>query len=58
MTAYDLWETYSMGIVQGKFTLRAMISYSFFMAIFPFILFYADPFRLSVDNFQVQFLDL
>jgi membrane protein len=59
MTAYDLWETYSMGIVQGAFTLRASaISYSFFMAIFPFILFMLNliPF-VPVDNFQVQFLE-
>ncbi len=59
MTAYDLWETYSLGIVQGAFTLRASaISYSFFMAIFPFILFMLNliPF-VPVDNFQVQFLE-
>jgi membrane protein len=59
MTAYDLWETYSMGIVQGAFTLRASaISYSFFMAIFPFILFTLNliPF-VPIDNFQVRFLE-
>jgi len=59
MTAYDLWETYSVGIVQGAFTLRASaISYSFFMAIFPFILFMLNliPF-VPVDNFQVEFLE-
>ncbi|WP_194850405.1 YihY/virulence factor BrkB family protein [Nonlabens antarcticus] len=59
MTAYDLWETYSTGILQGAFTLRASaISYSFFMAIFPFILFMLNliPF-VPVDNFQVQFLE-
>ncbi|SCY09937.1 membrane protein [Nonlabens sp. Hel1_33_55] len=59
MTVYDLWETYSVGIVQGAFTLRASaISYSFFMAIFPFILFMLNliPF-VPVDNFQVDFLE-
>ncbi|KQC33780.1 ribonuclease BN [Nonlabens sp. YIK11] len=59
MTIYDLWETYSVGIVQGAFTLRASaISYSFFMAIFPFILFMLNliPF-VPVDNFQVDFLE-
>jgi membrane protein len=59
MTAYDLWETYSVGIVEGAFTLRASaISYSFFMAIFPFILFMLNliPF-VPVDNFQVEFLE-
>jgi len=59
MTVYDLWETYSVGIVQGAFTLRASaISYSFFMAIFPFILFILNliPF-VPVDNFQVDFLE-
>jgi len=59
MTLYDLWETYSVGIVQGGFSLRASaISYSFFMAIFPFILFMLNliPF-VPVDNFQVEFLE-
>lgn len=59
MTAYDLWEAYSKGIVEGAFTLRASaISYSFFMAIFPFILFMLNliPF-VPVENFQVEFLE-
>lgn len=59
MTIYDLWETYSVGIVQGAFSLRASaISYSFFMAIFPFILFMLNliPF-VPVANFQVEFLE-
>ncbi|AZQ44467.1 YihY/virulence factor BrkB family protein [Nonlabens ponticola] len=58
MTAYDLWETYSVGIVQGAFTLRASaISYSFFMAIFPFIIFILNliPF-VPIDDFQIEFL--
>ena len=59
MTIYDLWETYSVGIVQGAFTLRASaISYSFFMALFPFIIFILNliPF-VPVDNFQAEFLE-
>ncbi len=59
MTLYDLWETYSVGILEGAFTLRASaISYSFFMAIFPFILFMLNliPF-VPVENFQTDFLD-
>ncbi len=59
MTIYDLWETYSVGIIEGAFTLRASaISYSFFMAIFPFILFMLNliPF-VPVENFQTEFLE-
>jgi membrane protein len=58
MTVWDLWETYSMGIVKGAFSSRASsISYSFFMAIFPFILFILNliPF-IKVDNFQEEIL--
>jgi len=40
MTLYDLLELYIIGIVQGAVTTRAGgIAYSFFMAIFPFMLF-------------------
>jgi membrane protein len=58
MTVWDLWETYSVGIVQGAFSARASsISYSFFMAIFPFILFILNliPF-IQIDNFQEEIL--
>ncbi|OUS10825.1 ribonuclease BN [Nonlabens dokdonensis] len=58
MTAWDLWETYSVGIVEGAFSARASsISYSFFMAIFPFILFILNliPF-IEIDNFQEEIL--
>ncbi|WP_124980531.1 YihY/virulence factor BrkB family protein [Nonlabens xiamenensis] len=58
MTAWDLWETYSMGILQGAFSARASaISYSFFMALFPFILFILNliPF-IQIENFQEEVL--
>ncbi|MGB5983327.1 MAG: YihY/virulence factor BrkB family protein [Nonlabens sp.] len=58
MTAWDLWETYSVGIVKGAFSSRASaISYSFFMALFPFILFILNliPF-INIDNFQEEVL--
>ncbi|MEO9953939.1 YihY/virulence factor BrkB family protein [Nonlabens sp.] len=58
MTAWDLCETYYLGIVQGAFSARASaISYSFFMALFPFILFILNliPF-IEIDNFQEEVL--
>jgi membrane protein len=58
MTAWDLWQAYSVGIVQGAFSARASaISYSFFMAVFPFILFILNliPF-IKIDNFQEEVL--
>ncbi len=58
MTFWDLWETYSRGIVKGAFASRASaISYSFFMALFPFILFILNliPF-IQIDNFQEEVL--
>ncbi|MGY8910430.1 MAG: YhjD/YihY/BrkB family envelope integrity protein, partial [Flavobacteriales bacterium] len=40
MSLYDLLEMYFIGIVEGALTTRAGgIAYSFFMAIFPFLLF-------------------
>ena len=40
MSLYDILEMYTIGIVQGALTTRAGgIAYSFFMAIFPFMLF-------------------
>jgi membrane protein len=58
MTAWDLWQAYSVGIVQGAFSARASaISYSFFMAVFPFILFILNliPF-IKIENFQEEVL--
>ncbi|WP_438961746.1 YihY/virulence factor BrkB family protein [Nonlabens sp.] len=59
MTLYDLSETYVLGIAQGAFSARASaISYSFFMAIFPFLLFVLNliPF-IPIENFQSEFLE-
>jgi membrane protein len=40
MSLYDILEMYTIGIIQGAVTTRAGgIAYSFFMAIFPFLLF-------------------
>lgn len=55
---YDLLETYIVGIAKGTFTSRAGgIAFSFFMAIFPFILFVLNliPY-IKIPNFQKEFL--
>ncbi|MCB0458031.1 MAG: YihY/virulence factor BrkB family protein [Flavobacteriaceae bacterium] len=55
---YDLLETYTLGIIKGTFSSRASsIAYSFFMAIFPFLLFILNviPY-IRVENFQARFL--
>ena len=59
LTAYDLWVIYSGGIIKGTFSTRASaIAYSFFMAIFPFILFILNliPYITFIDDFQIHFL--
>ncbi|MDG2371117.1 MAG: YihY/virulence factor BrkB family protein [Flavobacteriaceae bacterium] len=51
---YDLIEMYFLGIVKGALTARAgSISFSFFMAIFPFLLFILNliPF-IPIENFD------
>ena len=48
------------GIVKGTFSASASaISFSFFMALFPFLLFILNliPFINFIDDFQMQFLD-
>ncbi|NQX82627.1 MAG: YihY/virulence factor BrkB family protein [Flavobacteriaceae bacterium] len=60
MSLYDIIEMYIIGIGKGALTSRAGgISYSFFMAIFPFLLFMFTliPF-IPIDDFQVDFMDL
>lgn len=55
---YDLLETYTVGIIKGTFSSRASsIAYSFFMAIFPFLLFLLNviPY-IRIENFQDRFL--
>jgi membrane protein len=54
---YHLLEMYLTGIIKGALTYRASaISFSFFMAIFPFLLFVLNliPY-VPIANFQVQF---
>ena len=62
---YDLLEVYIIGIVRGALTYRAgSISFSFFMALFPFILFILNlipfidliPF-INIENFDQTFLN-
>ncbi len=58
LSFYDLLEMYSVGIVKGALTTRASaIAFSFFTAIFPFLLFtiMIIPY-IPFDNFQVDFL--
>lgn len=59
-TLYDLLETYIIGIAKGTFSSRAgAIAFSFFMALFPFILFVLNliPY-VRIENFQEEFLML
>jgi membrane protein len=61
MSLYDIVEMYIIGIVEGALTTRASgIAYSFFMAIFPFMLFVLTliPY-IPIDGFQeslIQFI--
>ncbi|MCF4102779.1 YihY/virulence factor BrkB family protein [Gillisia sp. M10.2A] len=59
LTAYDLWVIYSGGIIHGTFSTRASaIAFSFFMALFPFLIFILNliPYINFIDDFQLQFL--
>ena len=59
LSIYDLLELYALGIVKGALTTRASaIAFSFFTAIFPFLLFVIIliPY-IPIDNFQNEFLD-
>jgi len=58
LSLYDLLELYTIGIVKGALTTRASaIAFSFFMAIFPFLLFLLIiiPY-LPIEGFKVAFL--
>lgn len=64
-SVYDLLEMYTIGIVKGTLTSRAgSISFSFFMALFPFLLFILNlipfvdmiPF-IKIENFDQTFLN-
>jgi len=59
LSLYDLLVLFYDGIVEGKFSARASaISFSFFMAVFPFLLFMLNliPFINFIDDFQLVFL--
>lgn len=58
LSVYDLLEMYIVGIVEGALTTRASaIAFSFFTAIFPFLLFIIIIIPvLPFENFQVEFL--
>ncbi|MBZ9728924.1 YihY/virulence factor BrkB family protein [Salegentibacter sp. JZCK2] len=59
LSLYDLWIIYSGGIIKGTFSTRASaIAFSFFMALFPFLLFMLNliPYINFIDDFQLQFL--
>ena len=58
MSLYDIIEMYIIGIVKGALTSRAGgIAFSFFMALFPFLLFILTliPY-VPVEGFQADFL--
>ena len=58
LSVYDLLELYIIGIVKGTLTTRASaIAFSFFMAIFPFLLFVliVIPY-IPIDDFKIEFL--
>ncbi|WP_411768827.1 YihY/virulence factor BrkB family protein [Winogradskyella sp. A3E31] len=59
LSLYDLLELYTLGIAKGALTTRASaIAFSFFTAIFPFLLFIiiVIPY-IPIDNFQNEFLE-
>jgi len=60
LSLYDLLEIYSVGIIKGTFSSRASsIAYSFFIALFPFLLFILNLIPvIRIANFQNQFLTL
>ncbi|MEL0643355.1 MULTISPECIES: YihY/virulence factor BrkB family protein [unclassified Olleya] len=58
LSLYDLIELYIIGIARGALTARASaIAYSFFMALFPFLLFViiVIPY-IPIEDFQTDFL--
>lgn len=58
LSFYDLLELYITGIVKGALSTRASaIAFSFFMAIFPFLLFVLIiiPY-VPIDDFKIEFL--
>lgn len=58
LSLYHLFEIYGTGILKGTFSSRASsIAYSFFVALFPFLLFILNliPY-IPIDGFQTRFL--
>lgn len=58
LSVYDLLELYGIGIVKGALTTRASaIAFSFFTALFPFLLFVliVIPY-IPIDDFKIEFL--
>lgn len=58
LSLFDLIKNYIFGIIEGTFSTRAgSIAFSFFMALFPFLLFLLNliPF-VPIDNFHEKFL--
>lgn len=58
LTLYDIVEMYTVGVINGAVTYRAgSIAFSFFMALFPFLLFILTliPF-VPIEGFQEQFI--
>ncbi len=60
LSLYDLLEIYIVGIVKGTFSSRASsIAYSFFIALFPFLLFLLNLIPVvRIEGFQQRFLGL
>lgn len=59
LSLYDFLIIFYAGIIKGTFSARASaISFSFFMALFPFLLFILNliPFITFIDDFQLEFL--
>ncbi len=59
LSIYDLIEIYVLGIIKGTFSARASaISWSFFLSLFPFLLFLLNliPY-VPIDNFESNFFE-
>ncbi|MGM0635046.1 MAG: YihY/virulence factor BrkB family protein [Bacteroidota bacterium] len=59
LSLYHLLKMYTVGIIRGTFSTRASsIAFSFFIAIFPFLLFVLNliPFVTFIDDFQQELL--
>lgn len=59
LTLFSLWIIFAEGILKGTFTSRASsIAFSFFMALFPFLLFILNliPFVWFIDDFRMRLL--